>query len=84
MKIEILYDTIDQIAQSILKNQNRIPLTEEEIDPNTNRPVSWPESWLTYKEQVKERELAFDREPLTDLQWRVAELYLETQYGLKL
>lgn len=84
-RIETVYKTLDEIAQAILWNKNRIPMTEPKIDPNTNKPCSWPETYLIWKEKVLDAEKTLKTgHPLSKLQWKMIELYLENQYGLKL
>jgi hypothetical protein len=84
-RIEILYDAVDELAQVVL--QNRIPLKEKIYDPISEsilEEVSWPDSYIRYKEKVKSAEEDFGYEPLKDHQWRAVEMYLSAQYGLKL
>lgn len=81
-RIEIVYEALDEMAQAIL--HNRIPMVVPELDPNTNQPCSWPDTYLAWKDKVIEAEKGFNRKPLTKLQWQSIELYLANQYGLAL
>jgi hypothetical protein len=83
-RIEILYNAIDELAQAVL--QNKILLKEKIYDPLSDliEEVTWPDSYIRYKEKVKTREDDFGYEPLKDHQWKAVEMYLSAQYGLEL
>lgn len=79
-RIEKIYQVADQIMHAIKHNET--PMTNKIIDPNTNLPASWPESWQAYKAKVQAAEKQFGRHrPLSELQWRSIELYLRAQYN---
>ena len=80
-RIEISFDALDEMGRAILSN--KIPIVERILDPNTGKDASWPESFEAYKRSVQQREKAFDREPLTNLQWQSMRAYMESQFGFE-
>lgn len=83
-RIEMLFKAADDIAIAI--KGNLIPMTGPIIDPLSEEieEVSWPATWFRYKKKVKEQEVYWGRQPLSNIQWMGVEMYLESQFGLKL